>query len=244
MPFQLLGFDFKSISADYKVSYGIIGNVGEAHASLAIENGTYKISIEVEGTGLAKFFSQGRKEVYESTGIFKDGKFLPTLFVKNRTWGEKEIRKRYFFYHDKKEVIAIKTDVNGGEVKESRELLPYYAENDILTLFFNLRRLIGENLHPAKKIHLQAVGANKRDGGLTIEVPSEKMEKKIKKLLHKEDNLLIVILNQKIFASKRGEFFVNITKRGLCDSVLLKDVILYGDLVGKMKNLKIVKAEQ
>lgn len=241
LPFQLFGFDFKSISADYDVSYALFGEVGETHADLSIEGGTYKIRIEAKGKGLAKFFSQGRKEVYESTGIVKNGQFLPSLFVKHRTWGAKEERKRYFFDHDKKEINVIKTDVDGAKVKETREILPYYANNDILTLFFNLRQLIGEDLLPNKKIQLYAVGANNEDGHLSVEVPSKKMKNKMRKLLQKDDNLLIVILNQKLFASKKGEFFINITDKGLCDSVVLKDVVLYGDLVGKMKNLKIVK---
>ncbi len=241
LPFQLFGFDFKSISADYDVSYGFIADVGKAHADLSIDGGTYKIRINVEGKGLTSFFSQERKEVYESTGVVKNGQFLPNLFVKHRTWGSKEERKRYFFNHDKKEVNVIKTDVNGGKVKESREILPYYASNDILTLFFNLRQLIGKELLPNKKIQLYAIGANHKDGHLSVEVPDSKMKTKMKKLLKKDDNLLIVVLNQKLFASKKGEFFINITDKGLCDSVVLKDVVLYGDLVGKMKNLKIVK---
>jgi len=241
LPFQLFGFDFKSISADYDVSYGLFGEVGTSHADLSIEDGTYKIRIVAEGKGLTKFFSQGRKEVYESTGIVKNGQFLPSLFVKNRTWGSKEDRKRYFFNHDKKEIVVIKTDVNGGKVKESRETLPYYARNDILTLFFNLRQLIDKDLVSNKKIQLYAVGANHKDGHLSVEVPDKKMKSVMKKLLKKDDNLLIVILNQKLFASKRGEFFINITDKGLCDRVVLKDIVMYGDLVGKMKNLKIVK---
>ncbi len=242
LPFQLFGFDFKSISADYEVSYGVIGEVGKAHASLNIDNGTYKIRVKGEGTGLAKYLSLGRQEVYESTGVIKDGKFLPNLFVKHRTWGSKEERKRYFFHHDKKEVSVIKTDINGGKVKESREVLPYYADNDILTLFFNLRQLVGKDLVANKKIQLTAIGANGKDGHLSVEVPNKKMKDMMKKILKKDDNLLIVILNQKLFASKKGEFLINITEKGLCDRVVLKDVLMYGDLVGKMKNLKIVKA--
>ncbi len=239
LPFQLFSFDFKSISADYDVSYGVIGKVGKAHASLNIDNGTYKIRVKGEGIGLAKYLSLGRQEVYESTGVIKDGKFLPNLFVKNRIWGSKEERKRYFFNHDKKEVHVVMTDVDGGKVKESREILPYYADNDILTLFFNLRQLIGQDLVANKKIQLYAIGANHKDGHLSVEVPDEKMKNMMKKILQKDDNLLIVILNQKLFASKKGEFLINITDRGLCDRVVLKDVIMYGDLVGKMKNLKI-----
>lgn len=241
LPFQLFGFDFNAVSADYDVTYGVIGKVGKSHAEIEISEGTYKIKVSAEGTGLAKFFSRGREESYESTGIISEGKLLPTLFVKNRIWGEKEERKRYFFDHDKKSVSVIKTSINGGKVSESRETLPYYAVDDILTLFFNLKYLIGDDLAPLNKKELVAVGANSKNGDVSVEAPKEALKKEMKKLLKKEDHLLVVILNQKLFSSKNGEMYVNINDAGLCDSVVLKDVVLYGDLVGKIKNLKIEK---
>jgi len=241
LPFQLFGFNFKSISADYEVSYGVIGVVGLAHADLTIEDGTYKVRIKAEGKGMTKFLSRGREEVYESTGIIKNGKFVPNLFVKNRAWGSKEERKRYFFNHDKKEVIIVKTNVDGNKVTESREKLAYYADNDILTLFFNLDYLIGEDLAPQKKVTLYAVGANGKDGHLTVEMPQGKQKDEIKSLLQRDINLLIVVLNQKLFYSKKGELFVNITDDGICDRVIVKDVVMYGDVIGKMKNFKFEK---
>ena len=61
----------------------------------------------------------------------------------------------------------------------------------------------------------------------------------MKKLLGKDDELLLVTLNQKIFASKNGEFMINIDKNYVCDRLVLKDVLLYGDLYGEIKNLEI-----
>jgi hypothetical protein len=239
LPFELFAFNFKSIHAEYDVSYGVIGQVGHADAMINIESGTYKIRIQAEGKGVVKFFSRGRQEIYESTGIIKDGRLLPTLFVKNKSWGSKEERKRYFFNHDKKEIVVIKTSVNGGKVTESKELLAYYATDDILTLFFNLKLLIGEALNPEQSVKLHAVGANRQDGSLTVEAPKGKVKEEVSALLGFENDLLIVILNQKIFSSKRGELLMHINKEGICDSVMLKDVLLYGDLRGKIKNLKI-----
>ncbi len=241
LPFGLFGFDFTSVRAEYDVSYGIIGNIGEVEASLKLESGTYKMQIRAEGKGLSKFFSKNRVEVYESTGIVHEGKLIPTLFVKNRTWGDKEERKRYFFHHDKKEVVVVQTNVDGGKVNESTKHLPYYAENDILTLFFNLKYLIGESLTPKGQQQLFAVGADKKDGHLSIEKPVGKRYQALKKLLGVDDHILIVILHQKLFSSKNGELFINITKEGLCNRVVLKDVLFYGDLVGKIKNLEIDK---
>jgi hypothetical protein len=238
---ELFAFDFKHISADYDVSYGVLGKVGSAHATIFIEEGTYNIRVEARGVGLANFFSRGRKEIYESTGLVKEGKLLPTLFVKEKSWGDKRERKRYFFYHDKKEISVIKTAFNGGRESESREILPYYAKNDILSLFFNLASLIGENLQPSTRKKIVAVGANKKDGVLTIQTPEGNMRHEIETLLKRDDHLLIVILNQKLFSSKRGELFININNQGISDRVILKDVLMYGDLVGNIKNLKFEK---
>ena len=84
LPFQLFGFDFKSITAEYDVSYGIVGQVGRADAMIQIDSGTYKIRIHAKGKGIVNFFSRHRQEVYESTGIIKDGKLVPNLFVKHK----------------------------------------------------------------------------------------------------------------------------------------------------------------
>lgn len=241
LPLQLLCFDFKSLSADYEVTYGIFGQVGKAHATLEIEEGTYKVRIVAEGTGFAKFISQDRKEVYESTGILKENKFHPSLFVKRITWGKKEVRKRYFFDHKKKRIFVINTRIDGNSIEESREILPYYAANDILSIFFNLKEEIGEKLVAKEKKTLYAVGANKKDGALSVQTPSGKLKDEIKKLLKKEDHLLVVILHQKLFSSKQGELFININDQGIGDSIVLKDVVMYGDLTGKIKNLKIEK---
>jgi hypothetical protein len=234
-------FDFKRISADYDVSYGILGKVGSAHATIFIEEGTYNIRVEARGVGLTNFFSRGREEVYESTGLLKEGKLLPTLFIKEKSWGDKTEKKRYFFHHDKKTVSVLKTAVEGGKVEETRTLLPYYAQNDILSVFFNLASLIGEDLQPKLLREIVAVGANRENGLLSVETPVGNVRQEIQNLLKRDDHLLIVILNQKLFSSKRGELFINVNDKGISDRVVLKDVLLYGDLVGKIKNLKIEK---
>ena len=241
LPFQLFGFDFKSMTVDYDVSYGVLGTVGKAEASIEIKEGTYKIRIEAKGKGLADFFSRGRKEVYESTGLVIDGKLLPTLFIKNRSWGKKEERKRYFFNHDKKTVTVIATKVNGGKVSESKEVIPFYAKEDILTLFFNLERVFGKSLLIEEKTDFIAVGANYKNGVMSVQTPVGKKVDEIIKLLDKDERLLIIILNQKFFASKNGEFFINVNDDGICNRVILKDVMMYGDLVGKSTNVQIKK---
>ncbi len=237
---SLSAFDFKRMSAEYKVKYGIFGTIGEGKCTIDIEDGTYKIEVVASGEGLVKFVSRDRVETYKSTGVIKDGKLLPTLFVKDRKWGDKEVRKRYFFDHKNQVVNLIITKVNGGKVEEMRDRLRYYSQNDILTLFFNLRYLIGDNLETNGKI-FHAVGARKKDGLITIKTLKGEEKEEIAKLLHANNRILKVVLHQKIFSSRKGEFYIDIDDRYICDRFILKDVLLYGDLYGKLKDSEIMR---
>jgi hypothetical protein len=235
----LFSAPLKSMSADYDVSFGIFGDIGKAHCELLIDRGTYKISIEVKSKGLVKFFSRDRTEVYESTGLVKDGILIPQLFVKNRKWGSKEDRKKYFFDHKNRSISILRTTIKDGKSDEKRELLPYFAKDDILTLFFNLDSVVGDLSTFNDEVVLTAVGANKKDGHLNLKRADEKVKKMMKRLLGVDNNLLLVTLNQKIFSSKKGEFMIDIDEHNVCDRFVLKDVLMYGDLYGEIKNLKI-----
>ena len=84
------------------------------------------------------------------------------------------------------------------------------------------------------------MGANKKDGHVNIYTPKGKEAKKIRRLLEAKGHVLVVIINQKIFSSKKGELYIDIDKDGLCTTAVLKDVIFFGDITGRMveKNIK------
>ncbi len=229
--------NLQSMSADYEVRYGILGKIGDAHCELEIDKGTYKISIKVQSSGLAKFL-QNRKESYESTGLIKDGVLIPTLFVKNRKWKDKEDRKKYFFDHQNKRVSILRTKVVDGKRRDEKYNLSYYADNDILTLFFNLKKITKDS-NLSQWLRLSAVGARNSDGAIDIKEPDEDEKKEFRDYLGVLNYPLFVTLNKKIFSSKNGEFFINIDKNGVCDKFILKDIFLKGDLVGKITNFTI-----
>jgi len=54
----------------------------------------------------------------------------------------------------------------------------------------------------------------------------------------KAGHFLIVFINQKIFASKRGELYLDLNDDGICTKAVLKDVIFFGDIRGKLISLK------
>ncbi len=235
----LLGIEFKNMSAEYDIKYGIFGKVGVADTSLKIDNNRYHVKMVAKATGFAKILSNGKIEIYESEGIIKDGILIPQIFTKIRKNNKKEELKRYFFDHEKKVVTIDITKTKNNKTTKSKDKLNYYVQNDLLTLFFNLKSILGNKLNLDTPKALYAVGANKKDGKVDIYTPKGKELKSIKKILNEDENIFVAIINQKIFSSDKGELYLNLNDQGICTKALLKDVIMFGDIKGSIKNLKV-----
>ena len=227
-----VGLFAKTIEAEYKVSYGFFGKVGSAKAILKKNESNYTIEVSAKATGFAKFLSNGRKEFYKSEGVVEKGLLKPLLFQKIRSSNNKKDIKTYHFdYKAKKISVHIERYRQGKKISESDTLLPFFAKNDILTLYFNFIKF----LKPGWQLyHFRAVGGERKTGRVDVALPSPKELAQIKKLM-KEDGLYItVILHQKIFSSKEGKLYLVLDKDGITKKALLKDVILFGDIVGKL----------
>ncbi len=226
--------DAKTIEVTYKVTYGVFGKVGSAVGRLETNATNYAITIDIATAGLAKILSGNRKEHYISRGIIKDGLFVPQVFEKIKETKKRRDYKRYIFDHLHKKVI-VETDKNKYGVfhTHTKHPLNYYAKEDLLTLYFNLKKY----LKPAKtKYRFYAVGGNETDGAVDIELL--KNPGKLKKLMKVDGTYLRVLLHQKIFASKKGELYIVMDEEGITKKGLLKDVILFGDIVGKLVSKK------
>ena len=123
--------------------------------------------------------------------------------------------------------------------EEKTHNLEYYAKNDILSLFFNLRKKL-PIFEKGKEYTLNAVGANKTKGLINILMPSSNDLEKINTYLKTDDkSKFTAFINQRIFQSKRGELLISLNKEGFCSYAVLRDVLLFGDIVGKMVDFKI-----
>ncbi len=231
--------DAKNITATYKVSFGIFGRIGVAKAVLQVnKDKTYHISIQAKATGLAKLLSDGRVEKYESSGKIINGFLVPDIYTATTTTHSKIYKKVFIFNHKNKKVKVLKFRIHANNTSKSVETLEYYANNDILTLFFNIKHYLDDFRFTGDKI-LHAVGANKKDGKVNLIAPTGKNLNDLKRYLGKKaGHFLIVFINQKIFASKRGELYLNLNDDGICTKAVLKDVIFFGDIRGKLINLK------
>ena len=237
----------KDIRATYVVSFGIFGQIGIAKTSLHVEGKKYSIRVYAKSTGFASFISGNRQEWYESQGVIKDGFFLPNIYKKIvqkevnvgdafAKESKTEIKKYtliYSFNHQKRVIIATKIKEQGKVQSKHSQKVKFYAKNDLLSLFFNFKRLFPA-LSIKKHYILHAVGADKSSGKIDL-FPLSK--KKFSGLI--DGNLIglkfmKVILSDKIFASKRGELYLGLNKNGYCEKAVLKDVILFGDITGEL----------
>ncbi|BBG65103.1 hypothetical protein NNO_0400 [Hydrogenimonas sp.] len=222
------------IHATYKIEYGIFGKMGVADAYLTEKEGEYEIKMVAKATGLAKVLSGGRVEVYGSRGRIVDGKLMPKTFTKDiRRSGKRRI-KVYTFDHNAKRVVFHEENYRDGKLKdEKNETLPYYAENDILSLYFNIRNIIGECNEPFAK-DLKAVGAEKKTGRVRVETVTGGERDRLKRSLGDEPCYLKVTIFQKLFGSKGGELYLSLNREFIVQKALLKDVIMFGDIRGKI----------
>ena len=224
------------ISAKYKVSFGIFGQIGIAKTNLHMENNEYKITIHAKTTGIANFLSGEREEWYVSVGKIEKGILIPNFYQKtvqrySNHDGKimlKKDTKKYIFSHENKTLHIEQTRHRGKSITYEKKDGDYYAPNDLLSLFFNLKKIL-PSLEVKTESTFYAVGANKTGGRIDIKPLHVKDE-----FDRKSGHLMKIIINDDIFASDKGELLINLRDDGLCQEAVLKDVLFFGDIRGKM----------
>jgi hypothetical protein len=224
--------------ANYDVEYGWFKELGDAKAVLTVNGQNYHIKIEAKTQGVAKFISRNREEVYESYGILTPKGYLPSKFVQYKKWSNKAERTTYFFNHAEKKVLKVKEKYEDSKLSDKNtEENKYYADNDILTLYFNISDDFVGMKAGSQKVYF-AVGANPKDGRVDLVIPSGEKLSDIKEAFDgvKASSYVIVYINQKIFSSDRGELWIAFDYKNDCVRATLKDVLFFGDVRGILKN--------
>lgn len=217
----------KVITATYEVSYGIFQTMGIADARFETrDDNTYSIRIEARTTGIAKILSNNRVEIYESHGSIINGQLVPKKYIKIRRTDSKKMTKIYTFNHVDR--IVLRENIDSDEWEKVKH--DYYASEDILSLFFNVKQYMKLRQNQV----LYAIGANKNNGRIDVVFPKGQEIEKLKQELETDEGVFVkVILNDKIFSSANGELLINLDDDGLCEKAILEDVLLFGDIVGK-----------
>ncbi|MDR0407762.1 MAG: DUF3108 domain-containing protein, partial [Campylobacteraceae bacterium] len=140
----LYALPFESF-AKYEVKYGVF-HLGEATAFLKVqENGSYETKITAKATGFAATLSGKRVETYKSVGKLIDGKFVPKSLEKVRSSNKKTKSVTYTFDHEQKQVAMFEERCENKGCFYSSEIVPEYAQEDILTLYHNTALMFGKD---------------------------------------------------------------------------------------------------
>ena len=224
----------KVLDVTYRVSFGMFGEMGIADAHLETKDDTYTIDIGMQATGMAKALSKNRKERHISEGHIVNGLFVSDTYKVIKTYGKKYIEKIYRIDHKKKRVTKDNTKKNKDKITEKKHtVLDFYSENDLLTLYFNLPKMITDR-SKATTYEFSAVGAERQGGKVEVRIPKESELKGYKKTLGEGDYwYMTAIIYQKIFASNKGELMLAVGKDGITQKAVLKDLMMFGDLVAE-----------
>jgi len=238
----------EKISALYDVEFSIFGKIGEAYVSKFQKDGRYHIYVNAGLTGKAASIGQNRREIHESFGIIKEGIFIPELYKITRT-ATQFYNQTFFVFYPKikkieehrlkekdveKSVFDVFTLNINTTVKRKKsngmKILDYYANNDLQSIFFNVKTLLSTMDEGDKKVVYAAGGSNKK-GEILITKPKGTKYKELADLMPSHENKLItVVINQDIFESDKGELYISLDKNFLVKEALLKDVLLFGDI--------------
>jgi hypothetical protein len=228
----------ETIKADFKVEFGIIGEIGVANAILTKDDNNYEISVKLKATGIADTLSGGRSEHHISKGRIENGLLIADYYQVSKTHGSKMTTKLYTIDHNKKHVKkAYKRWKNGEKTVDKNETLDYFAQDDLLSLYFNLHQKITDK-KTAKSYVFKTVGAEKRKGKVTVMIPKKEDLESYEEALGKNDNSWYAgaIIYQDIFSSEQGELLLKIGNDGITQKAVLKDLILFGDIRAKRIN--------
>jgi len=237
MNFTILSAE--TIKADFKVEFGFIGEIGIANAVLTKDaNNTYEISVKLKATGLAETLSGGRSEHHISKGRIENEVLIADYYQVSKTHGSKMTTKLYSINHEDKQVVKqYKRWKNGRKTVDKNETLAYYAQDDLLSLYFNLHQKIADKT-TAKEYVFKTVGAEKRKGKVTVMIPETKSLEMYEEALGENNNSWYAgaIIYQEIFSSEQGELLLKIGDDGITQKAVLKDLILFGDIRAKRIN--------
>lgn len=240
----------KSISAGYDVTFSVFGKIGEALLSFDQDEGRYSIYINAGLTGSAASIGQNRREIHESFGIIENGVLLPELYKITRS-SSFFFNESFFAFNHEDDTIErhrIRTKIESESHFDLQQMgfvtnetnrttyssnpIPFYAKNDILSLFFNVKSLLKEIPQGKEKL-IHAVGGSNKKGEIIVTNPAGEKRRELASLMPTHENRLItVIVDQDIFKSDRGELYVSLDSDTLAKEAMLKDVLLFGDIHG------------
>jgi hypothetical protein len=212
--------------------------MGESVASLKIDGDHYETEVNAKATGMAATFSGHRKERFKSSGAIVEGVFVPEKYEHWYSSGEKTTYTGVFFDHNNSQAMQTKEKCEDKKCKYESTMLSgeKYAPNDMLSLYHNVTRDFTSS--GVKLLEAAAIGSKK---SARVEIAEGKHLKTAQSIFKKQEGTyLVVFLNQEIFSSKEGALYINLGDDAIVKKAVLLDTVLFGDVIGELKEKTIV----
>jgi len=225
----------ETLYVEYKVEFGLFGEIGVAKATLDRGENHYEIDIQLDSTGLAKTLSGDRKERHISKGHIENGRMVSDLYQIMKSHGVYSSNRIYRIDHEHHKVTQQTQKWKRGKLYKDKtiEMDEIYAKDDLLTLYFNLDSYI-QDKNRSQDYRLHAVGAEKQKGYVDVHIPTKQELVEYQELLgDNQDWYAKAIIYQDIFSSDKGELLLGIGADGITNKAVLKDLLFFGDIRAK-----------
>jgi hypothetical protein len=237
---NIYSLDAKTMSVDYSVEFGIVGEVGKVHTEYRDNGKHYTIDTDLSAVGIiAKSVTHHLTERHICKGFLsKNGLRVVTSYQMIKSYGEYRSMTLYIVNHKTKKVKKTFRKWLKQQGKPDRKIadysydLKYYARDDMITLFLNLGIHI-QNKRKANHYIFKAVGADKKNGRVDIYIPNIKEAKAMELLLAKPKEgewLMNLVMHRQLYNSKQGELMVHMDRDSTIKKAVLKDLIFFGDV--------------
>ncbi len=229
----VLSYSF-TMHATYNARYGWFGTIATASGFFEKNATDYIIKTHSKLLGIAGLFSHHLQNNYISIGKIKNGILYPKEYITIRKNSKKEVKTFYIFHKKYIQKIRFKN----GKL-ETNSTVSYCANQDVLSLYFNLPKFI-KNYN--KTYTFYALGGRHKDGKIEISFPKGKELKEIKNEFDNAKGIYLKAnLFNKVFAGDKGILYLVINpKNWVTLKGMVKNVLKIGDLKGTLVNFKQV----
>ncbi len=211
----VLAYSF-SMQATYEARFGWFGVVAKATGYFEKNQTSYIIKTFTKTTKFINF-----KNYHISKGRIINGILVPLTYENIIIRGDNKFNLIFTFDYLHKKIY--KTKYKNGKFIYKRTL-EYFANNDILSLYFNLPLIMKKN-----KQTFKAVGGDRHTGRIDVEILKKGKIIKIKANLY-----------NKIFVGDKGVVYLDINSSNwVTIDGIVKHVLKIGNLKGRLVSLKI-----
>ncbi len=231
--FIFVSLNAKTVTENYSVEFGIIGEIAKVQASMKTKKNRYVIEANLTVVGLiANKVTDNLRERHISTGHMKKGRYITDMYQMIKSYATYTVTTIYRTNHKKKNVTReYKKWENGKLIKHKKVTLGYYGTSDLTNIFLNLSQYRKQK--PGKTYKKKVVGADKKNGTVLLSLPNKKQEISMKKVLGKKKKgewYAKLIMQRQIYDSKKGELQLKMGSDGMLEIAVLKDLIFFGDV--------------